>query len=116
MSRIVQRQRLRMIGLVALLGASLSAAGCTSQIADLAEPAAAPARPAAAPVWPAVNDMPVARATQPMSVAERQRISDELSAAREHHETDRMEEIAGTDSTGAVKTTGPAAKSQSTTR
>ena len=32
-----------------------------------------------------------------------QRITDELSAAREHHETERMEEIAGTDSTGAVK-------------
>jgi hypothetical protein len=116
MSRIVQRQRLRMIGLVALLGATLAAAGCTSQIADLAEPAAAPARPAAAPAWPAVNEMPASRDTQPMSAAERQRITDELSAAREHHEADRMEEIAGTDSTGAVKTAGPAAKSQSTAR
>lgn len=123
-SRIVQRQRLRTVGLIALLGASLAAAGCTSQIADLAEPAAAPARPAVAPAWPTVNEMPAARDTQPMSAAERQRITNELSAARERHEADRMEEIAGTGTdsgagaaTGAVKTAGSGSpKSQPTSR
>src|ERR1700754_3660537 len=113
MPRFVQCQRLRAVGLAALLAATFAAAGCTSQIADLAEPAATPARPAAEPAWPTVNAMPAARDTQPMSAAERQRITDELSAARERHEADRMDEIsgAGTDSTtapatGTVKTAG----------
>lgn len=124
MPYFVQCQRLRTVGLIAVLGASLAAGGCTSQIADLAEPAATPARPAAAPAWPTFNEMPAARDTQPMSAAERQRITDELSAARERHEADRMDEIAGsgTDNgagtaTGAVKTAGsPSAKPQPTSR
>jgi hypothetical protein len=122
MPYFVHCQRLRTFGLIAVLGASLAAGGCTSQIADLAEPAATPARPAAAPAWPTVNDMPAARDTHPMSEAERQRITEELSAARERHEADRMDEIAGTGTesgtaTGAVKTAGsPSAKPQSTSR
>ena len=57
-------------------------AGCTSQLADLAEPANTPARPAVAPAYPAVNDMPAPRDTKPLSAEESKRIADELSAAR----------------------------------
>ncbi|MFL6950615.1 MAG: hypothetical protein ACJ8FU_20685, partial [Xanthobacteraceae bacterium] len=66
-------------------------AGCTSPIADLAEPADAPARPAVEPPYPAVHDMPAARDTKPMTAAERQRLADELSAARARQEADTAE-------------------------
>jgi hypothetical protein len=66
-------------------------AGCTSQIADLAEPVDTPPRPAAEPAYPAVHDMPAARDTKPMTAAERQRLADELSAARERQEAEVAE-------------------------
>jgi hypothetical protein len=66
-------------------------AGCTSQMTDLAEPADAPARPAVDPAYPAVHDMPAARDTKPMTAAERQRLADELSAARERQEAETAE-------------------------
>ena len=66
-------------------------AGCTSQIADLAEPVNAPARPAVEPAYPPVHDMPAARDTKPMTAAERQRLVDELSAARERQEAETAE-------------------------
>jgi hypothetical protein len=69
----------------------LGMAGCTSQIADLAEPADAPPRPAVDPAYPAVHDMPAARDTRPLTAAERQRLTDELSAARERQEVDTVE-------------------------
>jgi hypothetical protein len=69
----------------------MAMAGCTSQIADLAEPADAPPRPAVEPAYPAVHDMPAARDTKPMTAAERQRLADELSAARERQEAETAE-------------------------
>jgi hypothetical protein len=61
---------------------------CTSQIADLGEPAGTPGRPAVDPAYPAVHDMPAERDTKPMTAAERQRLADELSAARERQEAE----------------------------
>ena len=55
----------------AALAAALTA--CTSQL-DLAAPA--------------VHDMPAPRDTRPMSAEERQRITDELNAARERQEAE----------------------------
>jgi hypothetical protein len=68
---------------VAALAGMLAA--CTSQL-DLAEPADTPSRTAAQP--PAVHDMPPARDTRPMTAEERQRITDELAAARERQEAE----------------------------
>lgn len=65
--------------------------GCTSQIADIGEPADVPPRPAAAPAYPAVHDMPVPRDTRPLTAEERQRLADELSAARERQEAQTAE-------------------------
>jgi hypothetical protein len=65
--------------------------GCTSQLADLAEPADAPPRPAVEPTYPSVHDMPAARDTKPLTAAERQRLADELSAARERQEAETGE-------------------------
>jgi hypothetical protein len=58
-------------------------AACTAQIADLAEPAETPPRPAVQSEYPAVHDMPAPRDTRPLTAEERQRITDELAAARE---------------------------------
>ena len=65
--------------------------GCTSQIADIGEPADLPPRPAAAPAYPAVHDMPAPRDTRPLTAEERQRLADELSAARERQEAQTVE-------------------------
>ena len=73
--------------LVVLMGMG----GCTSHIADLAEPADAPARPTVEPAYPAVHEMPAARDTKPLSAAERQRLTDELSAARERQEAETVD-------------------------
>jgi hypothetical protein len=73
-----------LLTLVLLLGM----AGCTSHIADVAEPADVPARPAVDPAYPAVHEMPATRDTKPMTAAERQRLMDELSAARERQEAE----------------------------
>jgi hypothetical protein len=62
--------------------------GCTSHIAEVAEPADVPARPAVDPAYPAVHEMPAGRDTKPMTAAERQRLTDELSAARERQEAE----------------------------
>jgi len=63
-------------------------AACTSQLADLAEPAETPPRSAAQPAYPPVHDMPSARDTKPLTTEERQRIADELSALRERQEAE----------------------------
>jgi hypothetical protein len=70
-----------------IAAALMSAAACTSQLSDLGEPDTAP-RNTAQPSYPAVHDMPVARDTRPMSAEERQRIADELAAARERQEAE----------------------------
>jgi len=77
-----------------MLVVAFAAAGCTSQLADMAEPTNTPARPAADRAFPSVNDMPATRDTKPLSAEERQRISDELSAIRDRQ---------------AAETAGPAA-------
>jgi hypothetical protein len=60
---------------------------CTSQL-DLAEPADTATRAMAQPAQPlAVHDMPAPRDTRPMTAEERQRVLDDLAAARERLET-----------------------------
>jgi hypothetical protein len=56
-------------------------AGCTGQIADTTGTTAR-----AAPTYPAVHDGPAARDTRLLSPEERQRIFDELAAARQRQE------------------------------
>jgi hypothetical protein len=56
-------------------------AGCTGQVADTTGTTAR-----AAPAYPAVNDGAAARDTRLLSPEERQRILDELAAARERQE------------------------------
>ena len=85
------------LALAVLVGARTA---CTSQLADLAEPADTPPRPAAQPAYPAVHDMPAARDTRPLTAEERQRITDELAAARDRQEAE---------TTGSVPAAGPAA-------
>src|SRR5262249_20855277 len=108
------------LGLAAVLAAAFAAGGCTSQFADL-EPGGTSGRPATAAAWPAVNAMPAQRDTRPLTEAERQRITDELAAAHDRHEADRMAEIAGKDptpgaTTGSVKAAGASIAPQSATR
>jgi hypothetical protein len=64
---------------VAVLAGLLTA--CTSQL-DLAEPT--DTAPRTQPL--AVHDMPAPRDTRPMTAEERQRVLDELAAARERHQ------------------------------
>ena len=68
---------------VAALAVTLGA--CTSQLdladSDAQRPAVSDAQRATAP--PPANEAPAARDTKPMSAEERQRISEELAAARE---------------------------------
>jgi hypothetical protein len=78
------KQAVRTLTVAVLMSAT---AACTSQLSDLSEPANA-ARTTAQPSYPAVHDMPVARDTRPMSAEERQRIADELAAARERQEAE----------------------------
>jgi hypothetical protein len=60
---------------------------CTSQL-DLAEPTETAPRATTQPAQPlAVHDMPAPRDTRPMTAEERQRVIDELAAARERLET-----------------------------
>jgi hypothetical protein len=61
-------------------------AACTSQL-DHGEPADTAPRATAQPAAPAVHDMPPPRDTRPMTAEERQRMMDELAAARERLET-----------------------------
>src|SRR5262245_47759312 len=55
--------------------------GCTGQVADTTGTTAR-----AAPAYPAVHDGPAARDTRLLSPEERQRILDDLAAARERQE------------------------------
>jgi hypothetical protein len=80
------RSKLRLAAALAII--ALASTGCTSQLADLAEPAETPARPTVAPAYPAVHSTPVARDTTPLTAEERQRIADELSALRERQEVE----------------------------
>jgi hypothetical protein len=78
------KQAFRVLAVAALMSAT---AACTSQLSDLPDPADA-ARSTAQPSYPAVHDMPGPRDTRPMSAEERQRIADELAAARERQEAE----------------------------
>jgi hypothetical protein len=83
--RVAAARRAALLAVVALAGL---AAGCTAQLADVAEPADVPARPATSPAYPTVNDMPARRDTKPLTAEERQRLTDELSAARERQKAE----------------------------
>jgi hypothetical protein len=86
MSRERWEQRTRLGLSVALALIALASAGCTSQLADLAEPAEAPARPMGALAFPEVNDVLSARDTRPLTAEERRRITDELTSLRARQE------------------------------
>ena len=65
---------------------ALAAGGCSTSIADLpliGTPADAPARPKEAGAYPAVHDLPQDRTEAAMDTAERNRVSNELIAARD---------------------------------
>jgi hypothetical protein len=74
------KQAVRALAVAVLMSAT---AACTSQLSDLSEPA-----DTARSTAPAVHDMPAPRDTRPMSAEERQRIADELAAARERQEAE----------------------------
>jgi len=57
-------------------------------------PADTPARPAAVQAYPTVNDMPAQRSTKPLTPEERQRLTDELSAARERQAAETADSAA----------------------
>ena len=80
------RSKVRLAAALAVI--ALASTGCTSQLADLAEPAETPPRPTTAPAYPAVHSTPVARDTKPLTAEERQRIADELAALRERQEAE----------------------------
>jgi hypothetical protein len=88
--QVKKRARARLAPATLLI--ALAVAGCTAQLAELAEPADAPA-PAAATAYPAVHAMPAPRDTQPLSAAERQRIADELAALRERQEKETTSSV-----------------------
>jgi hypothetical protein len=69
---------------------AFSLMACTSQL-DMAD--SEPQR--ATPSYPAVHDMPVPRDTKPMSAEERQRIAEELAAARERMESETTGTVPG---------------------
>jgi len=80
----------------ALVAAAALVVGCAPQLADVAEPPAAGSRAPAAATdpterYPAVNDMPARRDTKPLTEEERQRLVDELSAARERQRVETAE-------------------------
>jgi hypothetical protein len=87
--------RVRRTAAVAILVLAGMTAGCTSQLADLGEPAETPPRPATEPAYPAVHDMPAARDTKPLTAEERRRLMDDLSAARERQEAETAEAADG---------------------
>jgi hypothetical protein len=102
MPRFLIQQRSLTLRVAAVLAIALSGTGCTSQLADLAEPADTPARPAVAPAYPAVHDMPSPRDTNPMTAAERQRIMDELSAIRDRQEAETADPPPGKKTSGTT--------------
>jgi phosphoribosylcarboxyaminoimidazole (NCAIR) mutase len=70
----------------AALALALPAGGCATSVADLpvvGVPADAPARPKEAGAYPAVHDMPQDRPEAAMDAAERNKLSNELIAARD---------------------------------
>jgi hypothetical protein len=69
------------------------AAGCTSQVGDFGEATDVPPRAATVPAYPAVHDVPPARDTKPLTPEERQRLADELSAARERQEAETADPV-----------------------
>jgi hypothetical protein len=65
---------------------ALPAGGCSTSIADLplvGVPADAPARPKEAGAYPAVHDLPQDRPEAAMDTAERNKVANELIAARD---------------------------------
>jgi hypothetical protein len=78
----------RLAAVLALAVAIGTIAACTAQLADLGEPPETPPRPAAQPEYPPVHDMPAQRSTAPLTAEERQKLVDELTAARERQEAE----------------------------
>ena len=71
--------------LAALIVSALALGGCATSIADLplvGVPGDAPARPKEAGAYPAVHDLPAPREQNAMDMAERAKIEQELTAAR----------------------------------
>src|SRR5215813_13358555 len=76
----------RLLALAVVFAATLTRAGCTSQIADLplvGTPSDAPARPKEPGSYLPVNDLPPNRDEAAMDVNQRAKIQAELTAARD---------------------------------
>jgi hypothetical protein len=79
-------RKIRTFAVGVLLASALALAGCTSSIADLplfGTPADAPARPKEAGGYLPVHDLPPDREEAAMAPAERAKVLNELSAARD---------------------------------
>jgi hypothetical protein len=77
---------IRLLTVGALLAAALTAAGCSTMIADLPAaglPADAPQRPKEAGAYLPVHDLPPDREEAPIKPAEQAKIQSELIAARD---------------------------------
>jgi hypothetical protein len=79
-------QNIRAFAMGVLLASALALGGCSSSIADLplvGTPADAPARPKEAGAYLPVHDLPPDREEAAMAPAERAKVLNELSAARD---------------------------------
>jgi hypothetical protein len=79
-------QKIRAFAMGVLLASALALGGCSSSIADLplvGTPADAPARPKEAGAYLPVHDLPPDREEAAMAPAERAKVLNELSAARD---------------------------------
>lgn len=73
----------RLLVTVAVLAGALVAAGCSTQVADMALPSDAPPRPREAGTYLPVHDLPQARDEATPSLAEQKRLAKELIDARD---------------------------------
>ncbi len=71
---------------VALLAGCSASSVVDNLPSDIGLPQGTPARPAVAPQYPAVHDMPAPRAAAPLSEEEREKLQDDLIAARDRQE------------------------------
>jgi hypothetical protein len=79
-------RKIRTFAVGVLLASALALGGCSSSIADLplvGTPADAPARPKEAGAYLPVHDLPPDREEAAMAPAERAKVLNELSAARD---------------------------------
>jgi hypothetical protein len=86
MQGLISTRRVKMTLVAGALLLALAVGGCATSIADLplvGVPADAPARPKEAGAYPAVHDLPQDRPEAAMDTAERNKVANELIAARD---------------------------------